>query len=159
MTATVKLVLMPALEIVAETVVKPGLRPRLRAVLSRLMRDNDVQSDVCLILADDEKLRALKLEFWGEDATTDVLSFPQWEPGDPFVPAVLGDIVISLPTAQVQADARGHSLETEVVVLAAHGLTHLLGFDHQTQADWGVFHESERQAIEILSDFNSRQKS
>ncbi len=123
------------------------------------MRDNKVQSDVCLILADDDKLRALKLEFWGEDATTDVLSFPQWEPGDPFIPAVLGDIVISLPTAQAQADARGHSLETEVMVLAAHGLTHLLGFDHQTEAEWGVFHESERQAIAILAEFNSRQKS
>ena len=150
---------MPALEIIAETVVKPGLRLRLRAVMNRLMRDNNVQSDVCVILADDEKLRALKLEFWGEDATTDVLSFPQWEPGDPFMPAVLGDIVISLPTAQVQAEARGHSLETEVVVLAAHGLTHLLGFDHQTEAEWGVFHESERQAIAILAAFNSRQKS
>jgi probable rRNA maturation factor len=159
MTTTVKLVLMPKLEIIAETAVKRGLRPRLRAVMSQLMRAQNVQSDVCVVLADDEKLRALKLEFWGEDATTDVLSFPQWEPGDPFIPAVLGDIVISLPTAQVQADARGHSLETEVVVLAAHGLTHLLGFDHQTPADWGVFHESERQAIKFLTDFNSRQKS
>ena len=149
---------MPALEIIAQTVVKPGLRPRLRAVMNRLMRDNNLQSDVCLILADDEKLRALKLEFWGEDATTDVLSFPQWEPGDPFMPAVLGDIVISLPTAQVQADARGHSLETEVAVLAAHGLTHLLGFDHQTEIEWDVFHESERQAIAILTAFNSRHK-
>ncbi len=154
--STVKLLKMPKLEIVAETLVKSGLRPSLRAVMSRLMRDHKVQSDVCIILADDEKLRALKLEFWGEDATTDVLSFPQWEPGDPFVPAVLGDIVISLPTAQAQADARGHSLETELVVLAAHGLTHLLGFDHQTQADWGVFHESERQAIKFLADFDSR---
>jgi probable rRNA maturation factor len=72
---------------------------------------------------------------------------------------VLGDIVISLPTAQAQADARGHSLETEVVVLAAHGLTHLLGFDHQTEADWDVFYESERHAIKFLADFNSRQKS
>ena len=155
-TATVKLLLMPALEIVAQTSVKPGLRPRLRAVMTQLMRQHKVQSDVCLILADDEKLRALKLEFWGEDATTDVLSFPQWEPGDPFVPAVLGDIVISLPTAQVQADSRGHLLETEVVVLAAHGLTHLLGFDHQTESQWGVFHESERQAIALLAAFDRK---
>jgi probable rRNA maturation factor len=147
---------MPSLEIVAEVAVKKGLRPRLRAVLSRLMRDHRVQSDVCVILADDEKLRALKLEFWGEDVTTDVLSFPQWEPGDPFIPSVLGDIVISLPTAQAQADARGHSLETEVVVLAAHGLTHLLGFDHQTEADWGVFHESERQAMTLLAAFEAK---
>jgi probable rRNA maturation factor len=147
---------MPKLEIIAETSVKKGLRPRLRAVMTHLMRAQNVRGDVCVVLSDDEKLRALKLEFWGEDATTDVLSFPQWEPGDPFVPAVLGDIVISLPTAQVQADARGHSLETEVVVLAAHGLTHLLGFDHQTESQWGVFHESERQAIALLAGFNGK---
>jgi probable rRNA maturation factor len=149
---------MPKLEIIAETTVKRGLRPSLRAVIGHLMRVHNVRSDVCVVLADDAKLRALKLEFWGEDASTDVLSFPQWEPGDPFVPAVLGDIVISLPTAQVQADARGHSLETEVVVLAAHGLTHLLGFDHQTEAEWGVFHESERQAIAALVAFNAGKK-
>jgi probable rRNA maturation factor len=159
MRTTVKLIMMPKLEIIVETSVQKGLRPSLRAVMIHLMRAQNVQSDVCVVLADDEKLRALKLEFWGEDASTDVLSFPQWEPGDPFIPAVLGDIVISLPTAQVQADASGHSLETEVVVLAAHGLTHLLGFDHQTQAQWGVFHESERQAIEALTTFNSRKPS
>jgi probable rRNA maturation factor len=147
---------MPSLEIIAETVVKRGLRPSLRAVLTRLMRAHKVQSDVCVVLADDAKLRALKLEFWNEDASTDVLSFPQWEPGDPFIPAVLGDIVISLPTAQIQASARGHSLETEVVILAAHGLMHLLGFDHQTQTEWGVFHESERQAIALLTEFNRK---
>jgi probable rRNA maturation factor len=157
-TATVKLVTMPKLEIIAETAVKRGLRPSLRAVITHLMRAQNVQSDVCVVLADDAKLRALKLEFWNEDATTDVLSFPQWEPGDPFVPEVLGDIVISLPTAQVQANARGHSLETEVVVLAAHGLTHLLGFDHQTEPEWGVFHESERQAIALLAVFNAGKK-
>jgi probable rRNA maturation factor len=150
---------MPKLEIIVETKVKRGLRPSLRAVMTHLMRANNVLGDVCVVLADDAKLRALKLEFWGEDATTDVLSFPQWEPGDPFVPEVLGDIVISLPTAQIQAGARGHSLETEVVILAAHGLTHLLGFDHQTESEWGVFHESERQAIMALTAFNSRKKS
>ncbi len=150
---------MPKLEIIAETAVKCGLRPSLRAVMTHLMRAQKIQGDVCVVLADDAKLRALKLEFWGEDASTDVLSFPQWEPGDPFMPAVLGDIVISLPTAQVQADARGHSLETEVVILAAHGLTHLLGFDHQTKSEWGVFHESERQAVTALAVFQARKQS
>ena len=148
---------MPRLEIIAQTSVPKGLRPMLRAVMTKLMRLHDISSEVCVILADDAKLRALKLEFWGEDASTDVLSFPHWEPGDSFVPELLGDIVISLPTAQVQALARGHSLEAEVVVLAAHGLTHLLGFDHQNENDWEVFHESERQAIAALKEFRSRE--
>ena len=149
---------MPNLEIIAETRVPKGLRPSLRAVMQNLMRAQDVLGDVCVVLADDAKLRALKLEFWGEDATTDVLSFPHWEPGDPFVPELLGDIVISLPTAKIQAESRGHSLETEVVILAAHGLTHLLGFDHQTERDWDVFHDSERQAIAALTAFKARRQ-
>lgn len=149
---------MPNLEIIAETRVPKGLRPSLRAVIQNLMRAQGVPSDVCVVLADDAKLRALKLEFWGEDATTDVLSFPHWEPGDPFVPELLGDIVISLPTAKIQAESRGHSLETEVVILAAHGLTHLLGFDHQTERDWDVFHDSERQAIAALTAFKARRQ-
>lgn len=149
---------MPNLEIIAETRVPKGLRPSLRAVMQNLMRAQGVPSDVCVVLADDAKLRALKLEFWGEDAPTDVLSFPHWEPGDPFVPELLGDIVISLPTAKIQAESRGHSLETEVVILAAHGLTHLLGFDHQTERDWDVFHDSERQAIAALTAFKARRQ-
>ena len=93
----------------------------------------------------------MKLEFWGEDAPTDVLSFPQWEPGDPFVPQMLGDVVISMETAQRQADQRGHDLATEVIVLAAHGLQHLLGFDHQNELEWQPFHEMEALALSELA--------
>jgi probable rRNA maturation factor len=137
------------LHILAETKVPKGIRPRLRRVLGVLCQKHAVSSAVCVILADDTRLRALKLEFWGEDAATDVLTFPQWEPGDPFVPPVLGDIYISLETAQKQAQAQNHSLETEVVILAAHGLTHLLGFDHQKKKDWKPFLEMQALAVSI----------
>jgi probable rRNA maturation factor len=137
------------LHIIAETHVPKGIRPRLRRVLTVLCQQHAVSSSVCVILCTDKRIRALKLEFWGEDAVTDVLTFPQWEPGDPFVPPVLGDIYISLQTAQKQADAHNHSLETEVVVLAAHGLTHLLGFDHQTKKAWKPFLEMQAQAQKI----------
>ena len=73
------------------------------------------QREVTLVLVGDRTIRALKHEHWGEDAATDVLSFPTWEPGDPFMPPHLGDIVISLDTAARQADGarpppdpRGH---------------------------------------------------
>ncbi len=140
------------LEIILETRVPNGLRPRLRHVMRGLMRTKNVSSGVCIVLSDDAKLRELKKAHWGEDTATDVLTFPQWEPGDPFTPETLGDIIISLETAQLQANQRGHSLETEVIVLASHGLTHLLGFDHQTPDQWQPFHDMERRALELLQD-------
>ena len=76
----------PSLDLVAEVRVPAGLRPRLRRVMLELMRARGVRGEVCVVLAGDERVRALKREHWGEDAPTDVLSFPQWEPGDPFVP-------------------------------------------------------------------------
>jgi probable rRNA maturation factor len=141
---------MPQLEIISEVRPPVGLRPALRRVMTGLLKAQGVASGVCVVLSDDTKLRALKREFWNEDAATDVLSFPQWEPGDPFTPPVLGDIVISLETAGRQAQERGHSLTTEVIVLASHGLTHLLGHDHTTETAWQPFNELERLALELL---------
>lgn len=108
-----------------------GLRRALRSTLAAAMRHFEVEDkEVTVVLVSDTAIRALKLEHWGEDAATDVLSFPTFEPGDLFVPPHLGDIIISLDTAQRQADQRGHSLTYEVALLASHGLTHLVGFDH-----------------------------
>lgn len=131
-----------------------GLRPALRASLTAAMRHFGVEErEVTVVLVGDPEIRALKLEHWGEDAATDVLSFPTWEPGDPFMPPHLGDIIISLDTAQRQAQSRGHSLTREAALLASHGLTHLVGHDHPhaeglgfeegaTGEDWQVFHDA-----------------
>lgn len=139
------------LEIITETKVPVGLRPKLRRVMNFLMKTHAVKSAVCVVLSTDARLRAMKLEFWGEDVNTDVLTFPQWEPGDTFMPPVLGDIYISLETAQRQALEHGHDLNTEVIVLASHGLTHLLGFDHQSKKDWKPFRDMEKLALSVLS--------
>ena len=109
-----------------------GLRPVLRACADgghAAFRGGRQNRDGGAGLAT-QTIRALKLQHWGEDAATDVLSFPTYEPGDPFVPPHLGDIIISLDTAQRQAEARGHRLSREVALLASHGLTHLVGHDH-----------------------------
>lgn len=119
--------------------------------------------EVTVVLVGDREIRRLKLEHWGEDAATDVLSFPTWEPGDPFVPPHLGDIIISLDTATRQAQARGHSLTREVALLASHGMTHLVGHDHPhaeglgfeegaTGIEWQVFHEAWAAAQAALPD-------
>ncbi|PNY82549.1 rRNA maturation RNase YbeY [Deinococcus koreensis] len=140
------------IDLIARKTPPAGLRPALRASLGAAMAHFGVHDKgVTVVLVGDRTIRALKREHWGEDAATDVLSFPTWEPGDPFMPPHLGDIVISLDTAARQAQARGHSLNREVALLASHGLTHLVGHDHPhaeglgfeegaTGDEWQVFH-------------------
>ena len=73
----------------------------------------------------DARVRMLNRRFRGVSKPTDVLSFPAEEPGQ------LGDIVIARGVAARQARELGHSLATELKVLALHGLLHLLGYDHE----------------------------
>lgn len=128
-------------DLIPKQLTPSGLRSRLKKSLGKLMAQLGYPGHaVTVVLTDDAEIRALKLEHWGEDAPTDVLSFPTFEPGDPFVPPHLGDIVISLDTAKRQAEEQGHTLETEVLILAAHSFWHLLGHDHTTEAEWAGFH-------------------
>jgi probable rRNA maturation factor len=76
-------------------------------------------------IVSDARVRALNRRFRRKDKATDVLSFPSEERG------YLGDVVISSGVAARQARAAGHSLATELRVLALHGLLHLLGYDHE----------------------------
>lgn len=141
-----------------------GLRPALRRAVAAVLAHLDLTGkDVTVVLVGDPAIRELKRQHWGEDAATDVLSFPAYVPGDPFVPPHLGDVFISLDTATRQAAARGHSLTREVALLASHGLTHLAGFDHPhaeglgfeegaTGPGWAPFHASWQAARQALGD-------
>lgn len=142
------------IDLIAEAPAEATLMAALERSLAAVMQHFGVQSrEVTVVLVGDAEIRALKREHWGEDAATDVLSFPTWQPGDPFEPPHLGDIIISLDTAARQAEARGHSLTCEVALLASHGMTHLVGHDHPHAEglgfeegavgdEWQVFHEA-----------------
>ena len=96
-----------------------------------------------LQFSDDARLAELNGSWRGKPEPTDVLAFAAQEqgsqapppppPGTEAEPLELGDIVISLPTAQAQAQEQGHSLSYELGFLASHGLLHLLGWDHPDQ--------------------------
>ncbi|MBI4731402.1 MAG: rRNA maturation RNase YbeY [Chloroflexi bacterium] len=88
------------------------------------------ESDLTLVLTNDEAIRALNRDFLGTDAPTDVLSFPADEADPETGRRYLGDVVISLPRATEQAAARGHAVEAEVQLLVVHGVLHLIGHDH-----------------------------
>jgi len=77
-------------------------------------------------------MRVLNRQFRGKDVVTDVLSFPAQDRSVSSVPSVafLGDVVIAAGVAKRQAKAAGHKIQTEIRVLALHGLLHLLGYDH-----------------------------
>lgn len=97
----------------------------------------DSKAEVSLLFTGQEKIRELNRQYLGEDAPTDVLSFPMLpQPyGTEFVTAPdgkkhLGELVISLPQAVFQAEQHSHQAEREIVTLLIHGTLHLLGYDH-----------------------------
>ncbi len=102
----------------------PGLAAWLVGIAPRAARGT-----VTLVVTSDRRIRGLNRTWRGQDKATDVLSFPAGD--DPGPAPHLGDIVISRETAAHQARHEGHSLATELRVLALHGLLHLLGYDHE----------------------------
>lgn len=104
------------------------------------------RGDVAVALVPDARVRALNHRYRRKDAPTDVLSFPaEPAPASPgsgrssraLPPPQLGDIVIATGVARRQAREAGHPYETELRVLALHGLLHLLGYDHESGTDAG----------------------
>jgi probable rRNA maturation factor len=92
-------------------------------------------ADIALVLVDEAAMEQLHVQWMGEPGPTDVLSFPMDElrPGDDDIitpPGVLGDVVLCPQVAEVQAEGAGHSTMDELLYLTAHGILHLLGFDH-----------------------------
>lgn len=90
------------------------------------------ECELTVAFIDDQEMEELHVKWMDLPGSTDVMSFPMDElkPNDP-EPGILGDIVISPLFARAQAEKAGHSFEHEVKILAAHGLLHLLGYDHQ----------------------------
>jgi len=101
-----------------------GLGPWLARIAPRSAR-----GAVTIAVVTDSKMRALNKRFRKIDKITDVLSFPSQD-----ATLFLGDIVISRGIARKQAKNLGHSMATELRVLALHGLLHLLGYDHEVDS-------------------------
>ncbi|HUG15471.1 MAG TPA: rRNA maturation RNase YbeY [Thermomicrobiales bacterium] len=87
-----------------------------------------------VLLTDDETIASTHAEYFCINSPTDVISFPSGD--DLSLPSgYLGDIVISVDTAERQSFDAGHSSAREVAYLALHGLLHLCGFDDRNETD------------------------
>ncbi len=104
-----------------------GAIERLRALAEQVCR-RFAHGSVCLDLAlvDDSEIRRLERQFFGQDETTDVISFDLSEPGEPQRTLC---IAVNADEARRQARRRGHGVETELALYVVHGLLHQFGFD------------------------------
>ena len=129
---------------------------RIRGVAEEILAAMHVEHDeLSIVLVSDRRIRTLNARYRKIDRATDVLAFPLETDGarvagsntcgpsaavlsrkyvsalQRWPPRLLGDVVISVPTAQRQATVYGHSLHKEVIRLVVHGVLHLLGYDHE----------------------------
>lgn len=110
----------------------PGVRVSLLAKLGRkiLQAVGDAGAEVGVELVGDRRIRRLNAQYRQRREVTDVLAFAMREARGP-QSNLLGDVVISLPTALRQAKALGHSPDVELATLLIHGILHLCGYDHE----------------------------
>ena len=87
--------------------------------------------ELSILLTNDSEIHDLNRDYRGKDKPTDVLSFSQLESEYAHLSGSLGDLVISVERAAVQARQHKHSLEQEVLRLLIHGILHLFGYDHE----------------------------
>ena len=109
-------------------------------------------AELAIVLVDEGAMEQLHVQWMDEPGPTDVLSFPMDElrPGtedEPTPAGLLGDIVLCPPVAQSQAEAAGHSVLDELLLLTTHGLLHLLGFDHAEPEDEKVMFGIQRDIL------------
>ena len=114
--------------------------------------------ELSVLLTDDAGIRKLNLRHRNKDRATDVLAFPlDGEPSrtaltSPELPRLLGDVVISLDTAARQARGRRRELAAEVRLLLAHGILHLIGYDHRTASQKQRMRRMTRRLIGAAGD-------
>ena len=113
-----------------------------------------------LVIAGDDTVHELNLKYRGVDDTTDVLAFALSQPPSskamPFITPPdnvvhLGEIIVSYPQANRQAEEQQHSVEQELALLVAHGVLHLLGYDHESSQDEQKMRATERKVMETIA--------
>ena len=112
--------------------------------------------ELSLRLTNDSEITQLNDQYRHQNRPTDVLAFAALETEIPGIeeneaePIYLGDLVISVETAKIQAEAKGHSLELELAWLASHGLLHLLGWDHPDDTSLELMLTQQEQLLQLV---------
>ena len=134
----------PTIEIVVRDKGWRAAEPRAATLVRRTARatlahEARQDSDITVLLTDDHQMRDLNARFRGKDAPTNVLSFPAPSGGDS-----LGDIALALGVCVREAAEQGKPLAHHLQHLTAHGVLHLLGYDHESDAEAEAMEAKER---------------
>jgi probable rRNA maturation factor len=125
----------------------------IRKILQYLKVDEE--TEISVLFTNDKFIRALNNKYRGIDKPTDVLSFSLQEGAikSPEVESdkLLGDIIVSVETAQRQSNNLNHSIEKELTVLLIHGLLHLTGYNHEKGKDYKIMREKESEILKIFA--------
>lgn len=138
------------------------LEGRLKEGLNAVAKLHSLTDDteVGITIVDDERIHEINREYRNVDRPTDVISFAldddledsdEPELIDGPEEHLLGDIIISVETANRQGEEFGHGLEREIVYLAVHGLLHLLGYDHMVEEDKVIMRAKEEEALRAIN--------
>ncbi|MFA4937900.1 rRNA maturation RNase YbeY [Brevundimonas sp.] len=133
------------IEIEVEAEAWTGALPETEAVVERaaLAALGKVEGDIVVLLTDDESVRELNARFRDKDRPTNVLSFPAPENAAPH----LGDIVLAYGVCATEAEAQGKTLADHLSHLVVHGVLHLLGRDHEDDAEAEEMEAEEREIL------------
>jgi len=130
---------------------------RIREAISWVLDKQQVEDGTALsvVVTDNDYVQALNATYRGVDAPTDILSFPADAPTvDPEDLAdeapYLGDLIIAYPYTVHQAEEAGHPLNDELVLLVIHGTLHLLGYDHDNEANQDEMWAEQKQALTVM---------
>lgn len=122
-----------------------------RTVETVLLMEGDEGCEVSVFLTDDAEIQRLNKLYRDVDRPTDVLAFAMREGADGELNReILGDVVISVPRAEEQSSIYGHDLSVEMSILVAHGVLHLLGYEHEQEDDVLVMRRKLRDVLRFL---------
>ena len=135
-----------------ETVLTALVEKVIAVAFAELAGDRPGESEVGIIFTDDARIRELNAGWRGIDKATNVLSFPAFpETTSGPLPPLLGDIVLAAETVSGEAALEGKPLENHITHLVVHGLLHLLGYDHEVDAEAEEMEALERRIMARLA--------
>lgn len=107
-------------------------------------------AELSVLFVDDHVISDLNLRYRNKQGPTNVLAFSMLEGEERLISKMLGDIVISIETALSEAMEEGIELKERIRRLLAHGLLHLIGYDHKTEQEALTMSEIEDRLVDIM---------
>ncbi len=155
-----------------EQATRPVDTARWARLAGNVLKAERVESELSVLFVDEETISQLNSRFLGEEGPTDVLAFPieddlgpggrspdaggtgpGWLPPEPSeIPTLIGDVVICPEVAWRNAPDHAGSYEQEVAVLLVHGILHLIGMDHGSEAEAEAMERRERELLDQFLD-------